>query len=295
MTEPTSKKFIALYTRARFGFGRLGEDRPGNPQGRRAEDADRLEKLDGCQREIARAHRGWRQDQARDAGGVADVRNEIMLYSVVEAQSHEAAAKLFENHPHLQIPHASIEVMEVRSLGAMSRSCGARRTHAPPLRVARRRHAESGAEARVEGRQIAKAAVEGDRGHALAGPLRPPLRGAGASRSDIGGASCRRRGERRAGSDICSTRRSPRARRGRAARRPAFRSCAPSRQHASTPASRRAPGRRELPESGATSRSASASPRSSRRGGSARAPDRSRPAIKRRQRVGRRRGVGGER
>ena len=51
--------------------------------------------------------------------GVADARNEIMLYAFVEADSHEAAAKAFENHPHLGIPQASIEVMAVRPMGAM--------------------------------------------------------------------------------------------------------------------------------------------------------------------------------
>ncbi len=51
--------------------------------------------------------------------GVADAKNEIMLYSFVEAESHEAAAKMFETHPHLQIPQASIEVMEVRSMGPL--------------------------------------------------------------------------------------------------------------------------------------------------------------------------------
>jgi hypothetical protein len=39
-----------------------------------------------------------------------------MLYSFVEADSHEAAAKAFEGHPHLQIPQSSIEVMEVRAM-----------------------------------------------------------------------------------------------------------------------------------------------------------------------------------
>jgi hypothetical protein len=51
--------------------------------------------------------------------GVADTKNDIVLYSVVAAESHEAAARAFENHPHLQIPQASIEVMELRPLGAM--------------------------------------------------------------------------------------------------------------------------------------------------------------------------------
>jgi hypothetical protein len=48
--------------------------------------------------------------------GVSDVKNDIMLYSVVEAESHEAAAKAFENHPHLQIPQSSIEIMAVRPM-----------------------------------------------------------------------------------------------------------------------------------------------------------------------------------
>lgn len=48
--------------------------------------------------------------------GVADTRNDIMLYSVVEAESHNAAAKQFEGHPHLQIPRSSIEVMEINPM-----------------------------------------------------------------------------------------------------------------------------------------------------------------------------------
>ena len=36
-------------------------------------------------------------------------------YATVEADSHDEAAKLFKDHPHLQIPQATIEIMEVRS------------------------------------------------------------------------------------------------------------------------------------------------------------------------------------
>src|SRR5438045_2628861 len=38
------------------------------------------------------------------AQGVSDTRNDIMLYAIVEAESHEAAARSFEGHPHFQIP-----------------------------------------------------------------------------------------------------------------------------------------------------------------------------------------------
>jgi hypothetical protein len=50
------------------------------------------------------------------ASGVSDTKNDIVLCSFVEAESHEAAAKAFENHPHLQIPQSSIEVMCVRPM-----------------------------------------------------------------------------------------------------------------------------------------------------------------------------------
>ena len=53
------------------------------------------------------------------AQGISDKRNEIMLYAIVEAESHEAAAKTFEGHPHLQIPQSSIEVMEIHPLHGM--------------------------------------------------------------------------------------------------------------------------------------------------------------------------------
>jgi len=47
------------------------------------------------------------------AQGVADTRNELAAWTVVEAESHEAAAKLFEKHPHFMIfPGDAVEVME---------------------------------------------------------------------------------------------------------------------------------------------------------------------------------------
>ena len=53
------------------------------------------------------------------AQGTSDTKNDIMLYAVVEAESHEAAAKTFEGHPHLQIPQSSVEVMEIHALPGM--------------------------------------------------------------------------------------------------------------------------------------------------------------------------------
>jgi hypothetical protein len=45
--------------------------------------------------------------------GITDIKNNMTAYTVVQAESHEAAAKLFEHHPHFTIfPGESIEIME---------------------------------------------------------------------------------------------------------------------------------------------------------------------------------------
>jgi len=54
--------------------------------------------------------------KAVTAAGIGDIKNEIMLYSIVEAATHESAAKAFATHPHLTIPQSSIQVMEVRAM-----------------------------------------------------------------------------------------------------------------------------------------------------------------------------------
>ena len=49
-----------------------------------------------------------------DSSGIADISNEMSAFSVVRAASHEAAAKMFENHPHFAIfPGERVEIMPV--------------------------------------------------------------------------------------------------------------------------------------------------------------------------------------
>lgn len=46
--------------------------------------------------------------------GIEDVSNELAAFMIVQAESQEAAARLFEKHPHFTIfPGESIEVMPV--------------------------------------------------------------------------------------------------------------------------------------------------------------------------------------
>lgn len=51
--------------------------------------------------------------------GITDIRNNMAGYVIVQAESHEAAAKLFERHPHFTIfPGDAVEIMELLSIPA---------------------------------------------------------------------------------------------------------------------------------------------------------------------------------
>jgi hypothetical protein len=46
--------------------------------------------------------------------GIADTSNNMTAYAIVEAESHEAAARMFDGHPHFSIfPGDSVEIMEI--------------------------------------------------------------------------------------------------------------------------------------------------------------------------------------
>lgn len=54
------------------------------------------------------------------ATGISDIKNNMTGYVVVQAESHEAAARMFENHPHFAIfPGDSVEVMECLPIPGM--------------------------------------------------------------------------------------------------------------------------------------------------------------------------------
>lgn len=50
------------------------------------------------------------------SAGAVEAKNDLMLFSMVEGESQEAVAKMFENHPHFGIPGATIEVTAIRAL-----------------------------------------------------------------------------------------------------------------------------------------------------------------------------------
>jgi hypothetical protein len=55
-----------------------------------------------------------------DAKGASDIKNEVGGYSIVQARSHNDAVKMFgKEHPHLHMPKAWIEVVEILPIPTM--------------------------------------------------------------------------------------------------------------------------------------------------------------------------------
>ncbi len=52
--------------------------------------------------------------------GIADAKNDVMLYTIVQGESHDAVAKMFEGHPHLEIPGAWIDISTANDLPGMN-------------------------------------------------------------------------------------------------------------------------------------------------------------------------------
>lgn len=50
---------------------------------------------------------------------VMDMSNEVTGYSIIEAESHDAAAAIFKDSPHMKMPGAYVEVMELMQMGGM--------------------------------------------------------------------------------------------------------------------------------------------------------------------------------
>jgi hypothetical protein len=119
MMESKAKKFIALYLVPSSVMADWAKTDPDTKKAAEQKMQTEWRKWMGEHSKMIPLTEAGGKTKRVTANGVSDARNDVMLYSFVEAESHEAAANAFENHPHLQIPESSIEVMEVRSIGEM--------------------------------------------------------------------------------------------------------------------------------------------------------------------------------
>lgn len=110
------KKFLAIYVGTAAAFARsrwneMDEDK------RKALEASGIK----AWMEWGKANAAAIVDQGSPLGktkraspqGISDIKNSMTGYVIVQAESHAAAARLFENHPHFAIfPGDSVEIME---------------------------------------------------------------------------------------------------------------------------------------------------------------------------------------
>lgn len=110
------QKFLVLYLASHEGMDEWMR-RP--EEERKEEDEKMMREWDAWMSEhknMLRESFGTGKPKRVTRGNVEDARNDVMLYSIVEAESLEAAAELFKDHPHFGIPDATIEVMPLKSL-----------------------------------------------------------------------------------------------------------------------------------------------------------------------------------
>ena len=111
------KKFLAIYTGTPGGLERAGWTTMDDAR-RKSLEAQGIK----AWHEWGEKHRAaivemggpLGKTKVTDKRGVSDIKNSMTGYTVVQAESHHAAAKMFENHPHFTIfPGESVEVMEI--------------------------------------------------------------------------------------------------------------------------------------------------------------------------------------
>lgn len=116
------KRFLAIYIGTpsaleKSGWNKLDEEKRKKPQ----EAGMKAWMQWGETHEAAILDQGSPLGKTKRASsqGIADTRNNMTGYVMVQAESHEAAARMFENHPHFTIfPGDSVEIMECLPLPA---------------------------------------------------------------------------------------------------------------------------------------------------------------------------------
>jgi hypothetical protein len=110
------KDFLAIYVGTEAALEKSGWTELGDDQRKAREQAGMKAWM-----EWGGTHAGAIVDRGTPLGktkrvapeGIEDIKNVMAGYVIVRAESHSAAAKLFENHPHFTIfPGDSVEIME---------------------------------------------------------------------------------------------------------------------------------------------------------------------------------------
>jgi len=110
------KKFLAVFLGTPASVERSGWNRL-DPEKRKEQEAAGMKAWGGwmASHKAAIVESGGPLGKTKRVApeGVSDTKNDMAGYVIVQAESHEAAARMFENHPHFAIfPGEAVEIME---------------------------------------------------------------------------------------------------------------------------------------------------------------------------------------
>jgi hypothetical protein len=106
------KKFMVLYMAASAEFEKMMKNFTPEQQ-KKGMDAW-MKWMNANQASIVDGGAPLGKTKRVDANGASNMKNNVGGYSVVQAESHDAAARIFsKEHPHLQMPGAWIEIVEI--------------------------------------------------------------------------------------------------------------------------------------------------------------------------------------
>lgn len=108
------KKFLAVYTGSSEAKARWHALSEAQREERHAAGFKAWNEWDERNRaSIAEAGSPLGRTKLVSAAGTSDIRNNMAAFTVVWAESHEAAARLFVDHPHFTLfPGEGVEIME---------------------------------------------------------------------------------------------------------------------------------------------------------------------------------------
>jgi hypothetical protein len=106
------KKFMAIYMATPADWDRVRQET--TPERRKQFMEDWRKWASAHEASIVEVGVPFGKTMRVDAKGAADMKNGLGGYSIIQAETHEAAAKPFSaGHPHLQMPGAWIEIVEI--------------------------------------------------------------------------------------------------------------------------------------------------------------------------------------
>ena len=115
------KRFLAVYTGSPAALSRWELLSEGERKERQAAGAAAWRKwVEQNQHSLVEMGGPLSRTKLASAAGISDIRNNMAAFTIVQAESQEAAARLFLGHPHFTIfPGEGVEVMQILPIPSM--------------------------------------------------------------------------------------------------------------------------------------------------------------------------------